>query len=97
PTAFRDPGWPAFLALLARLAGRSVVAIVLAQILLQALTGVLLVDLARRTAGERAAGITAGFFLCNLGAASYALFVYPEPLTAFTLVAFAWVWSVSGT
>lgn len=90
PTAFRDPGWPAFLAALAAVAGRSIHAIVLAQVLLQAITGALLVDLARRSLGTRAARVTAVLYLFDLSFATYTLFVYTESLAALALVAFAW-------
>jgi len=96
PTAFRDPGWPAVLAGVAVLAGRSVTAIVLAQVLLQALTGVLLVDLARRTAGASAARVTAVLFALHSSFATYTLFVYSESLATLALVAFAWGWTVLG-
>jgi hypothetical protein len=94
PTAYRDPGWPAFLALVAAIAGRSVASVVLAQVLLQALTGVLLVDLARRVGGVRAATVTAVLFALQLSFATYTLFVYAETLATSTLVAFAWGWTV---
>jgi len=90
PTAFRDPGWPAFLALIARAGASSVPAIVAVQLLLSVIGGVLLVAATRRAAGEEVARLAAVLFLLHLSFASYFLCVYTETLAFLVFAAFVW-------
>jgi hypothetical protein len=85
PTAYRDPGYPALLALLLWAGLESAIWIFLLQTFLAAATGAVLVWLAGRVYDSRAAAITGALFISYFSFAPYTLLVYPEVLTGFLL------------
>jgi GT2 family glycosyltransferase len=81
--AFRDIGYPAFLALLGRLGLGALPFLWLAQILLSSLAGVLLFAALRRASGSHAARSLAWLFLLQLSLATYCFMAYTETLVCF--------------
>lgn len=96
PTAYRDPGYPAFLSLLIRLGCGDSRCIFALQVAMSAVTGALLVWAATLGAGTLAARITGALYLLLLCLVPYCLLVYPEVLVCLLLsmllvVIAAWV------
>jgi hypothetical protein len=91
-TAYRDPGYPLFLVLLARVAGVGHFAIWVAQSMIGALAGACLVATSTRAGGASAGRVTAVLFLLDLVFASYSFMVYPEVLAVGLICLALWAW-----
>ena len=98
-TAYRDPGYPSFLAVLSLVGVEATQTIVVVQIMLSALTGALLVRVAGLVSGSNAARGAGMLFLLHAAFATYPLFIYPETLfcalLGLILLALQW-WMRSG-
>lgn len=97
PTAYRDPGYPLFLALLAHAHGLGVFAIAAAQAAVSAFAGACLVLATQRAAGASAARILTFLLLCDLVWAEYVSTLYPETLTLALFALTLLGWPTQGT
>jgi hypothetical protein len=86
-SAFRDPGYPVFLALLGQVGLESPRAVIAAQIVLSAAAVALLASLSVTALGPAAGAWTAGLALAQLSLATYPLLILSETLFVFLLVA----------
>ena len=90
PDSMRPPGFPFFASLVFRLAGPSLDAVRVAQIVVSLIAIVLLFDLVRRRFGWRAASISALLTAVHPTLISYTHFLWSETLVATLLLAMLW-------